>query len=339
MVPQQRLRRRLALAALALSLQQRPADAAERIKFDFSWRFFLGDVPDGPGGNCSAASFRSTGAEICGGLNAVPAAKTVEACVAACCAEPSCEVWQLSNESDPEVTHGSACWIGTCNKPLRNMTRGEWQGGARPTPPPPPPGPVPPVTTGPASVGYDDSAWAYVNAPHDYIIGLPYVANGSACSKQHGCMKFKDGFFPRSNGFYRKHFKLPASWAAEAAGDGSSASTFRLVFEGVYKVARVWVNGHYIEQYGDSSAAYTSFVVRKNQSVRPFAQTGSGQTQGTLENTRPFWVFCAGAARCGARHGHGWRERHRNPRGWCGKRLFGANFMLKSIDFTKTGSG
>ena len=47
--------------------------------------------------------------------------------------------------------------------------------------------------------------------------------NGSACSKQHGCMKFKDGFFPRSNGFYRKHFKLPASWAAEAAVEKQAA--------------------------------------------------------------------------------------------------------------------
>ena len=100
---------------------------------------------------------------------------------------------------------------------------------------------------------------ASVNAPHDYIIGMPYVANASSCSKASGCTKFKDGFFPRSNGFYRKHFRLPASWAAEAAA--GSGSSFRLVFEGVYKVATVWLNGHYVRTYGDSSAAYTSFVV------------------------------------------------------------------------------
>jgi len=68
---------------------------------------------------------------------------------------------------------------------------------------------------------------ASVNAPHDFIIGMPYVANASECSKASGCTKFKDGFFPRSNGFYRKHFRLPASWAAEAAA--GSGSSFRLV--------------------------------------------------------------------------------------------------------------
>ena len=255
---------RLALAAAVLGFQLvAPAAAAERLKFDFSWRFFLGDVPGGasPAGNCSASDFRSTGSQTCGKLTAVPAAKTKDACVAACCAmgPAKCEVWQLSG--DPEEPYGSDCWVGTCDptRPLHNTSHGGWQGGARGATPAPAPGPAPPVTTGPASAGYDDTAWASVNAPHDYIIGLPYVANAASCSKSHGCTKFKDGFFPRSNGFYRKHFRLPASWADEAAA--GRGSTFRLVFEGVYKVATVWVNGHYIEQYGDSSAAYTSFVV------------------------------------------------------------------------------
>ena len=58
----------LALAAAQLALLSvRPAEAAERVKFDFSWRFFLGDVPGGGGGgNCSAVAFRSTGSQICG---------------------------------------------------------------------------------------------------------------------------------------------------------------------------------------------------------------------------------------------------------------------------------
>ena len=150
------LLRRLALAAALLQ----PADAAERVKFDFNWRFFLGE-PDGPGdGSCNATAFHSTGNAICGKLKAVPAAKGVEACVAACCSMgPTCEVWQLSD--DPEEPHGADCWIGTCDpaRPLHNMTRGGWQGGARAAPAPAP-GPVPPATTGPASVGYDDSAWS-----------------------------------------------------------------------------------------------------------------------------------------------------------------------------------
>lgn len=70
---------------------------------------------------------------------------------------------------------------------------------------------------------------------------------------------FKNGFFPRANAYYRKHFALPASWAQDAIqGTGHS---FRLVFEGVYLVATVFINGQYVLTYGDSSAAYTSFVV------------------------------------------------------------------------------
>ena len=55
------LLRRLALAAALLQ----PADAAERVKFDFNWCFFLGE-PDGPGdGSCNATAFHSTGNAIC----------------------------------------------------------------------------------------------------------------------------------------------------------------------------------------------------------------------------------------------------------------------------------
>lgn len=115
--------------------------------------------------------------------------------------------------------------------------------------PSPPPGPLPPALSGPFSRGYNDSSWKIVNVPHDYIVSMPYNSSNN----------FKTGFFPRSNGFYRKHFRLPSSWVeASLAGLGN---TFRLVFEGVYKVATVYVNGIWAAGCGDSSAAHTSFDV------------------------------------------------------------------------------
>jgi hypothetical protein len=226
--------------------------AAERITFDFHWRFFLGTPSAGPAASCGASNFTRADQQMCSGLSAVDSALTPEACVAACCgtsplrtSDAPCSVWQFTENLNNSRAH---CWVGQCKGKVRSNREG-WQGGTRPAPPPPPPGPPPPVTSGPAAVHYDDSAWPMVNAPHDYLIGLEYSPKNA----------FKNGFLPRSDGFYRKHFQLPASWR-EAAASGRS-DTFRLRFDGVYKVATVWINGVYVETYGDSSAAYTSFVV------------------------------------------------------------------------------
>jgi hypothetical protein len=123
------------------------------------------------------------------------------------------------------------------------------------------PAPAPaPAMKGPASTNYNDTKWSQVQVPHDYLIGLPY-SNYTNRAKNY-TKSFKNGFLPRYDGFYRKHFSLPARWVANASGEGN---TFRLVFDGIYKIAMVWVNGVYVKQYGDSSAAYTSFIVPLNE--------------------------------------------------------------------------
>jgi beta-galactosidase/beta-glucuronidase len=67
-----------------------------------------------------------------------------------------------------------------------------------------------------------------------------------------------NGFFPRVDGIYRKHFGLPLDWQGDHV---------YIKFEGVYRVAYVYVNGDLVLQYGGSSdggsaAAYTDFEVR-----------------------------------------------------------------------------
>ena len=203
----QRILTLAAAAAVAGGGLLQPAAAAELIKFDFNWRFFL--IGGGGGGGepnstatCNSTSFAPT-AGACSGLVASDA-KTAELCLAACCDEldGSCTSWQFA--ADPEVSH-SPCWIGQCAAPLH--AREGWVGGtkpgSKPTPDPEgPPPPPPPATNGPGSAGFDDSGWEAVNVPHDYLISQPYSPSNA----------FKNGFFPRADGWYRcAHLlRLPA---------------------------------------------------------------------------------------------------------------------------------
>jgi beta-galactosidase/beta-glucuronidase len=90
----------------------------------------------------------------------------------------------------------------------------------------------------------NDSTWELVDLPHDYIITLPVAKNESSSG----------GYFPRKNAAYRKHFVLPEEWH----GDRVS-----LYFEGVYKIAHIFLNGKNVSiPFPDSSHAYTGFEVR-----------------------------------------------------------------------------
>ena len=246
--------RTVLLVALVASISSRPACAADRVKFDFNWRFQLVGSAGAPNNRssatCNSTSFNPT-AGTCSGLTA-SSATTPAACLKACCEmlDGSCRSWQFT--SDPEATNSrSACWIGTCGGPQHDHSGwvgGTKPGGERPDPEGPPPPPTP-ATSGPASESFDDSTWRQINVPHDYLISLPYSPMNA----------FKNGFLPRADAYYRKHFALPARWAQDAVQ--GTGHTFRLVFEGVYLVATVFINGHYVLTHGDSSAAYTSFVV------------------------------------------------------------------------------
>jgi hypothetical protein len=147
--------------------------AREEIPFGFGWRFFLGR-PDAPAGSCNASSFpvNLTGTR-CDGLQAT-AATTVAGCVAAAC-EQGAAVWQLctpANSSECAASRG-LCWVGNPTSCASRDAR--WLSGAQATPSPgPTPSPTPPP---PARPGWDDSSWAVVDAPHDFLISTPYNAN------------------------------------------------------------------------------------------------------------------------------------------------------------------
>ena len=213
------------------------ASARESIPFDYAWRFHLGDVSPV---TCPPGYFNSTPGVSCGGLQPASTAHDAKSCAQACCELAGCTTWQFNPRAD-KSTLKSHCWIGRCDKPLRNVTKEPWVGGIHSGPPAPTP--IAPEL----QPGYDDSSWSLVDAPHDYIVTQPFSnATGSK----------KTGYFPRSNAVYRKHFALPAAW-----GHGVGSRVW-LRFEGVYKVAAVYLNGHAIREYGGSSSAYTDFIVR-----------------------------------------------------------------------------
>lgn len=98
---------------------------------------------------------------------------------------------------------------------------------------------------------FDDKKWQHVDLPHDgSITGAFDTISGSR----------QNGFRPRHIGWYRKTFTIPA---------GASGKLINLDFEGVYRAAEVWVNGHYL---GRHLNGYTGFSYDITKIVNPGEQ-------------------------------------------------------------------
>lgn len=72
--------------------------------------------------------------------------------------------------------------------------------------------------------GFDDAGWRRVEVPHDWSIERPFAEEHSSGT----------GYLPGGVGWYRARVPFP------------EAAHLRLVFHGVYKNARVWVNGYHL---------------------------------------------------------------------------------------------
>jgi beta-galactosidase len=92
---------------------------------------------------------------------------------------------------------------------------------------------------------FNDSQWRRIDLPHDWSIedllltGSPF--NKNAISQVNG------GFTLGGTGWYRKTFSVP---------ENMKNKHFRLIFEGVYMNAEVWLNGNNL---GNHPYGYTSF--------------------------------------------------------------------------------
>ena len=84
---------------------------------------------------------------------------------------------------------------------------------------------------------FDDSAWRTVRVPHDWSQDEPFRPElGSG-----------NGYAAGGIGWYRRSFTVDAAQRGRVA---------RVVFDGVYDHAQVWINGHYV---GGRPFGYSSF--------------------------------------------------------------------------------
>lgn len=98
---------------------------------------------------------------------------------------------------------------------------------------------------GPYAPKFDASGWASVNLPHDWVVDLPYAREAS---HSHGYKTVGFKYPKTSVGWYRKTFDIPAE---------DYGKHLWLQFDGIYRDARVWVNGFYLGHEVSGYAAQT----------------------------------------------------------------------------------
>jgi beta-galactosidase len=122
---------------------------------------------------------------------------------------------------------------------------------------------------GPASPKFDDRAWRRLDLPHDWAAEAPFDPKASG---NHGSKAVGPGFPESSIGWYRK---------ALAIGPEDLGKRIVVEFDGVYRNATVWFNGHYIgrEPSGYSSFAYdlTDYVDYGGRNVLAVRVDASGE--------------------------------------------------------------
>jgi beta-galactosidase len=105
---------------------------------------------------------------------------------------------------------------------------------------------------GPASAAFDDRGWRLIDVPHDWGVEMPFDARGS---HSHGYKAFGPGFPETSVGWYRRSFHIPAE---------DLGRRIRIEFDGVYRAARVFVNGFFVGEepsgYLDASYDITDYL-------------------------------------------------------------------------------
>lgn len=102
---------------------------------------------------------------------------------------------------------------------------------------------------GPYSPKFDpkkwDVEWTEVTLPHDWVVDLPF--SGEA-SHSHGYKTVGYKYPETSVGWYRKTFEIPAE---------DSGKHISLQFDGIFRDAKIWVNGFYL---GSEPSGYATQV-------------------------------------------------------------------------------
>jgi beta-galactosidase len=98
-----------------------------------------------------------------------------------------------------------------------------------------------------ATAKFDDSSWRSLDLPHDWAVELPFISTEPA--PEEGARPLGREYPATSIGWYRKTFDLPAS---------DKGKRIRIEFDGVFRDAMVFLNGHYIST---NSSGYAPFIL------------------------------------------------------------------------------
>lgn len=111
------------------------------------------------------------------------------------------------------------------------------------------------------SAVFNDRNWRKLTLPHDWSIEGKFDEKNPA--------KPEGGGLPTGIAWYRKEFSAPARY---------NTRLISIEFDGVYKNAEVWINGHYLGKrpYGYSSFAYE---------IGPFLKTGKNTIAVKVDNS------------------------------------------------------
>ncbi|MGD0797414.1 MAG: beta-galactosidase GalA [Acidobacteriaceae bacterium] len=90
---------------------------------------------------------------------------------------------------------------------------------------------------GPTAPRFDDSAWSRIDLPHDWAVDLPFVNNPLLID--HGAKPLGREYPETSIGWYRREFVLP---------DSDAGRRISVEFDGIFRNATVFFNGHYITE-------------------------------------------------------------------------------------------
>jgi hypothetical protein len=100
-----------------------------------------------------------------------------------------------------------------------------------------------------AVVSFDDQKWESVTLPHDWTIAGPFSKQWASAT----------GYLPGGIGWYRKTFQLPKE---------AENTKWTIYFDGVYKNAEVWINGHHL---GKRPNGFVSFYY----DLSPYLKSGN----------------------------------------------------------------
>lgn len=96
----------------------------------------------------------------------------------------------------------------------------------------------------PMSNDFVDTSWRTLDLPHDWAVELPFVEVDNFDVQSHG-YKPVGGLFPETSvGWYRKQLSIDKA---------DSGARFAITFDGIFRDARVWLNGFYL---GNNESGY-----------------------------------------------------------------------------------